>query len=239
MKDAVFIWSGGKDSALALYRVLQHQTYCIRFLVTTFSIPHNRVSMHGVAKRLIEEQADSLGIPLWPVFIPEDTTLGTYETEMHHTFLQLKSAGITTAIFGDIYLEDLKLYREQQLALANLDVYFPLWGESTTDLVQEFINQKFKALLVCVSDSRLGSSFIGRQINQVFLRDLPIPADPAGEQGEYHSFVYAGPIFKRAISFKMGEVTFQDYAVNSSAEANALNYDTKFWFLDLLPATTY
>jgi len=238
MIDAVFLWSGGKDSALALYRVLQLPTYRIKYLVTTFSSAYQRVTMHGVAKELIEAQASSLGIPLWPVYIPEDVTRGTYETQMHQAFLQLKSAGVTTVIFGDIFLEDLKLYREQQLALVNLEAYFPLWGEPTTNLVQEFINLEFKALLVCVSDTRLGRAFLRRQIDKDFLPALPPEADPAGELGEYHSFVYAGPIFKESILFRKGEVLLHDYAVKASTEADIPNYDTKFWFLDLLLTTT-
>jgi len=238
MEDAVFVWSGGKDSALALYRVLQLKTYRIKYFVTTFSAPHYRVTMHGVAKEFIEMQADSLGIPLWPVFIPEDIKLGTYETQMHATYCQLKSIGITTAIFGDIFLKDLKLYRQQQLALANMETFFPLWGEPTLHLVQEFINLNFKALLICVSDYRLGPSFLAKQIDQEFLNALPIQVDPAGEQGEYHSFVYAGPIFNNVIPFKTGDVILRDFAVKAATATNTQNYDTKFWFLELLPATT-
>jgi len=237
MEDAVFVWSGGKDSALALYRVLQRRTFRIKYLVTTFSVPQLRVTMHGVAKDFIEKQADSLGIPLWPVFIPEDTKMGTYETQMHVAYCQLKSEGITTAIFGDIFLKDLKLYRQQQLALANLKAYFPLWGEPTLNLVQEFINFNFKALLICVSDNRLGPSFIEKQIDQELLSALPAQVDPAGELGEYHSFVYAGPIYNNVIRFKTGDVILRDYAVNAATATNTQNYDTKFWFLDLLPAT--
>jgi len=237
MKDAVFIWSGGKDSALALYRVLRSGDYNLRYLVTTFSAAYQRVTMHGVPKELVEAQASSLGIPLWPIYIPDDAAL-TYETQMHQAFVQLKREGIQTAIFGDIHLEDLKLYREQQLALVNLEAYFPLWGELTNKLVQEFIDSGFKALLVCVSDARMGSSFIGREIDAAFMPALPPEADPAGEKGEYHSFVYAGPIFKKPISFSKGKVILRDYAANTTTEEDTLNYDSKFWFLDLMPAPT-
>lgn len=236
MLNAVFIWSGGKDSALALNRVLKDQKYHIKYLVTTFSAATERVSMHGVRKTLIEMQAKSIGIPLWPVYIPDDLTLGTYESQMQATYLQLKKEGIAIAIFGDIFLKDLKIYRQQQLALVDLSAYFPLWGESTAELVMECINLDFEAVLICVNATRLGHSFLGQKLDQQLVSFLPKEVDPAGENGEYHTFVYAGPIFKSRVAFQPGKESYIDLAANKGTTAS--NYDSIFFYLDLIPVNS-
>lgn len=239
MTDAFLAWSGGKDSALALYRILQQPQYRVKYLLTTVNQAHQRITMHGVRLALLEAQAKAIGIPLKIVWVPENTPMATYDHCMAEALRDLKTTGITTGIFGDIFLQDLRLYRENRLAQIGLQAVFPLWGEKSVDLVQEFTAVGLKAKLVCVNDQRLGLAFLGQDIDQNFLDKLPPTVDPAGENGEYHSFVYAGPLFKYPIKFTPGQKIYRDYA---PAEKNgkqrntaSLGHDTKFWFLDLLP----
>ncbi|WP_034257267.1 diphthine--ammonia ligase [Adhaeribacter aquaticus] len=232
MENAFFVWSGGKDSALALQRVLDQKQYKVKYLLTTVNETFQRVSMHGVRVSLLEEQAQAIGIPLVKIFIPEQATMEDYNQRMETALLKMKGENINNAIFGDIFLEDLRHYREKQVAAIGLNAVFPLWQESTTKLIQEFITLGFKAKLVCVSDSRLGKDFIGREIDDQFLIDLPATVDACGENGEYHSFVYEAPFFKEPVSIKTGEIIFRDYAAEGND--NPTNYDSKFWFLDLL-----
>ncbi|KAA5548213.1 Dph6-related ATP pyrophosphatase [Adhaeribacter rhizoryzae] len=240
MKDAFFAWSGGKDSALGLYRVLQQQQYLVKYLLTTVNEAHQRVSMHGVRLSLLEQQAHAIGIPLKIVWVPETPSMAEYEALMAEAMLSFKAEGIAIGIFGDIFLEDLRQYREAKLNQVGLQTAFPLWGENTTYLVQTFIKSGFRAKLVCVSDQRLGRSFIGRALDASLLQDLPPQVDPAGENGEYHSFVYDGPIFKTPVSFTTGEIIMRDYAPATDKDAECGTnttqaYDTRFWFCDLIP----
>ncbi|MGV3589647.1 MAG: diphthine--ammonia ligase [Adhaeribacter sp.] len=240
MTDAFFAWSGGKDSALGLYRVLQQQQYRVKYLLTTVNEAHQRVSMHGVRLSLLEQQAHAIGIPLKIVWVPETPSMAEYETRMAETLKTFKEEGITTGIFGDIFLEDLRQYRQDKLSQVGLQTAFPLWGENTTELVQAFIQSGFRAKLVCVSDQRLGRSFIGRELDASLLQDLPPQVDPAGENGEYHSFVYDGPLFKAPVNFTTGEIRMRDYAPaadnDSECGTNTTQaFDSRFWFCDLIP----
>ncbi|GEO06508.1 hypothetical protein AAE02nite_41720 [Adhaeribacter aerolatus] len=240
MTDAFFAWSGGKDSALGLYRILQEPQYRVKYLLTTVNEAYQRVSMHGVRLALLEQQAQAIGIPLKIVWVPENTSMGEYEARMAEALQGFKIEGITTGIFGDIFLEDLRRYREEKLNQIGMQAYFPLWGANTTGLVQDFIASGFRAKLVCVSDQRLGRAFIGQDLDAALLQDLPAPVDPAGENGEYHSFVYDGPLFNNPVNFKPGEIIMRDYtpAADKDAECGTNNtpaYDTKFWFCDLIP----
>jgi uncharacterized protein (TIGR00290 family) len=242
MEDAFFAWSGGKDSALALYRVLQQQQFRVKYLLTTVNESHQRVSMHGVRLTLLEQQALAIGIPLKIMWVPENPGMAEYEARMREILVSFKAEGITTGIFGDIFLADLRHYRENNLAQVGLKAAFPLWGENTTSLVQEFLQSGFKAQLVCVSDQRLGRSFAGRLLDTATLEAFPPGVDPGGENGEYHSFVYEGPIFSQPIDFRTGEIILRDYAVAAQTTSDCgtddpVILDTRFWFYDLIPVT--
>src|SRR5699024_7320304 len=169
MKKALFNWSGGKDSSLALYRVLQDEQYEITGLLTNFNASNRRVSMHGIHQRLIEEQARQIGLRLHPLMLPENIGMEDYDSLMQQTLEKQKSLGIQICMFGDILLEDLKTYREQQLQKAQLEAVFPLWQQSTKRLSRQFINLGFKAIVVSVNGSKLGRAFAGREYDAKFL----------------------------------------------------------------------
>lgn len=241
-EESYFNWSGGKDSSLCLYHVLQQESYKLRGLLTTLSGPTKRVTMHGVREELLQQQAQHIGLPLQKVYLPEQATMEAYNSLMHDTMQPLQKQGITHAIFGDINLQDLRAYREQQLKQVGMQAVFPLWGRDTKELVEEFIALGFKAIVVCINDKLLDKSFVGRQLDRKFLSDLPPTVDPAGENGEFHTFVYDGPIFRQPIKFTTGEVVYKTYAPPTDPDDNcfekedAPKYDTGFWFCDLLPA---
>lgn len=201
----VLSWSGGKDSAMAAYTLLMSQKYDIAGLLTTVTEGYDRISMHGVRRELLDRQAESLGLPLHPVMIPQDCTNEIYEAHMLKALNGFKSRGINKIAFGDLFLEDLKRYRDEKLALAGMTGVYPIWKRDTGELVRTFINLGFKAILACVDTQAIDASFAGREIDETLLRDLPESADPCGENGEFHSFVYAGPIFKKPIACRTGE----------------------------------
>ena len=233
---AIFNWSGGKDSALALYKVRQAGHYAIQTLLTTVSTPYQRIAMHGVRTALLERQAAALGLPCRQLLLPEMPSMATYEQLMGDTLRELQSAGATAAIFGDIFLEDLRHYREASLALLGLEAVFPLWGVPTGELIREFIGLGFRTITTCVNEHYLDRSFVGRVIDEDFLRDLPAGVDPCGENGEFHTFVFDGPLFSQPIVFEKGEVVRRTYP----APVVANEYDcsgpaeTGFWYCDLV-----
>jgi uncharacterized protein (TIGR00290 family) len=220
-------WSGGKDSSLCLHRALQSGHLPVEYLLTSVNTFHNRISMHGVRRELLEAQADSIGIPLQTVELPEQPGMEEYDRVMIEKVQFLKSHGCTHAIFGDIFLEDLKRYREEQLNPLGIRCEFPLWQLSTRQLVTDFIREGFKAIIVCVNERYLDKRFCGRLIDESFLSDLPENVDPCGENGEYHSFVFEGPIFTHPISFTKGEMVHRYYKAPGDAQYG-------FYFMDLL-----
>ncbi len=196
MKEkAFFNWSGGKDSALALHKTMLSDKYNIQCLLTNINCVHDRVSMHGVRRNLMAAQTASIGLPLVTVDLPEEPSMQEYEMMMLEKVNALKTSGCTKAIFGDIFLENLKNYREQKLKEAGIDCIFPLWKIDTTELIKEFIDAGFKAIIVCVNEQYLDKSFCGRIIDASFINDLPLTVDVCGENGEFHSFVFDGPVF--------------------------------------------
>jgi len=232
MEKAIFNWSGGKDSSLSLYYLSREpKEFDIRYLVTSVNSQYNRISMHGVRQELLEQQAQSIGIPLYMLMVPEMPTMETYNELMEQTLKKFRKEGIDRSIFGDIFLEDLKKYREERLARVGFKGVFPIWKIPTKQLVREFIDLGFKAVLACVDEKVLDRSFVGRHIDDALLKDLPASVDPCGENGEYHSFVYDGPIFKNPIAFDFGDVVYRNYT--AAAQDPAVH--TGFWYCDLIP----
>ena len=238
---AYFNWSGGKDSALAIYHALQNPDYSIEKLITSVNSTYDRVSMHGVRSMLVEQQANALNLPLEKLWMADQPTMTEYNEAMARLTGQLKENGFTHAVFGDIFLEDLRKYREDRLAEQGITAYFPLWKRDTTELIHEFIDLGFKTITVCVKAALMDESFAGRIIDKDFLKDLPANVDPCGENGEFHSFVFDGPIFTKPIPFLIGEKVFKQYQApktkNDSCSFNdqPASPDMGFWFCDLLP----
>ncbi len=242
-KIALFNWSSGKDSALALYKTLQNPNIEIACLLTSVNQQYQRISMHGVRVELLQQQAKSIGLSLEIMLIPEMPTMEVYENVMSETLAKLKNQGITHSIFGDIFLEDLRKYREDKLAEIDFEGIFPLWKIPTLELIQEFIGLGFKTIVVCVNERFLDKSFVGRVIDQDFINDLPENVDVCGENGEFHTFTFDGPIFSKPIDFEIGEIVYRKYekpekehSSDTACDTSASDaFDYGFWYCDLLP----
>lgn len=222
-----FNWSTGKDSALALYHLLKSKEHSVEHLLTSVNSHYQRVSMHGLRTELLQQQLHATGIAGSTIELPEQPSNVQYETLMRETVSRLKEDGFTHAAFGDIFLEDLKAYREQQLHPFGITTVFPLWKKDTRQLIHEFIDLGFKAIVICINADALPKTFAGRIIDRSFIQDLPASVDVCGENGEFHTFCFDGPIFKRPIKFSTGEIVFKEYSTASSKHG--------FWFCDLLP----
>ena len=221
-QNVLFCWSGGKDSALALSEIFNScNCYSVVSLLTTVTEDYDRISMHGVRTILLEQQSTALNLPLHKVVITKDSTNEELEAKMRDVLQGFKNRGVTNVVFGDIFLEDLRKYRENNMAKLDMNVIFPLWRKNTKLLAQSFIDSGFKAIITCVDTKVLDSSFAGREFDNQLLSGLPSSVDPCGENGEFHTFVYAGPIFDKQISVTRGEVVLRD---------------ERFCFCDLLPA---
>lgn len=229
MKKAYFNWSTGKDSALALYTILNQNQFSVDKLITTVNQSFQRVSMHGVPEILLDKQSESIGVPLRKIYIPKDVTMKQYSEIMLRYTRKLVDEGYEYSVFGDIFLDDLKEYRESQLSAVNLKAVFPLWKRDTKEIIKEFISAGFKAVSVCVNAKLLNESFVGREINEEFINDLPENVDVCGENGEFHTFVYDGPIFSNPIKFKLGEKVLKSYKTDDKN-----TWDSGFWYCDLL-----
>ena len=203
-------WSGGKDSALALHALREEQRVEPVALLTTFTEDYDRVSMHGVRMELVRAQAAAARVPLVEVGIPASCPNDVYEARMEQALGAPSLAGIECTAFADLFLEDIRAYREERLAGAGWRAEFPLWGRDTRELAQFFIEAGFEAVLVCVDPSQLDPSFVGRSFDDSLLADLPAGVDPCGENGEFHTFVHAGPIFSRPIEIELGETVLRD-----------------------------
>jgi uncharacterized protein (TIGR00290 family) len=227
-------WSGGKDSALCLYKARQ-QGLNIEALVTAVNTGTNRISMHGVERTLLEQQAASIGLPLYTVELPEQPGMEEYELAISATNQKLKAKGFTHAVSGDLFLEDLKAYREKLYAKDHIDCLFPLWKIDTKELMQTFLALGFKAIIVCVNSAFLDKSFCGRLLDESFIKDLPAGVDVCGENGEYHSFVFDGPLFSKPVAFTKGEIVFKEYPAPQSNDCfTTPQPPTGFYFCDLL-----
>ena len=206
----LFCWSGGKDSAVALHTLLQRPDVCIAALLTTVTETFDRISMHGVRRELLAQQAQSIGLPLHEVYIPPQCVNPIYEARMEEALRIHYAEGVRTVAFGDIFLEDLRAYREKNLARIGMTALFPIWKRDTRELIRSFHAARFRAIAACIDPKKLDRGFAGRELDDSFFRDLPTEVDPCGESGEYHTFVFDGPIFSNPIPIRAGEVVERD-----------------------------
>lgn len=230
---AIFNWSSGKDSALALYKIMQENNLEITSLLTSINKEYQRISMHGVHVSLLEQQAAGLGIPLIKMELPKEPSMEEYREIMSNTMASIQSQGITHSVFGDIFLEDLRAYREEQLQSIGMKAVFPLWKQDTTALIHEFLDLGFKTIVTCVNETYLDKSFAGRIIDKDFIADLPSTVDPCGENGEFHTFTFDGPIFKKPVQFERGEIVKKTYP-KPKTDNNTEEGEYVFWFSDLI-----
>lgn len=228
IKKTYFNWSSGKDSSLALYEIRKDPTICVEQLVTSINSHFNRVSMHGLRLSLLQKQAEAIGLPLDLIELPENPSMEEYNNLLTAKVTSYKNKGFQHCVFGDIFLEDLKLYRENQLKPFDITTSFPLWKKDTSKLIKKLIDLGFKTIVISVNSTKLDHSFLGRVIDENFIDDLPSDVDPCGENGEFHTFCYDGPIFNHPILFNKGEKTYREYTINKSEKIG-------YWFLDLLP----
>jgi uncharacterized protein (TIGR00290 family) len=210
MKRILLSWSSGKDSAWSLHVLRQRAEYEVVGLLTTFNEEAGRVAMHAVRRELVERQAAAAGLPLWAVPLPWPCSNERYEALMADTCAKAIAEGIEGVAFGDLFLEDVRAYREKQMGRAGLDPIFPVWGMPTRELAREMIAAGVRAKLTCIDTKKLNRSFAGRDFDGQLLADFPAEVDPCGERGEFHSFVYAGPMLKSAIPVSVGERVVQD-----------------------------
>lgn len=220
MEKAIFSWSGGKDSAIALHEAMKSGRYEIVALLTTLSKDYRRTSMHGVREEILDRQAGSIGIGLEKVFISKSSSNEEYESAMRTVLSRYVAEGVSTVIFGDIFLEDLKRYREEKLSLINMRASFPIWKRDTADLAKEFLDLGFRAIVTSVDSNLLDGKFAGAFFDDDFISAIGPAVDPCGENGEFHSFVFDGPIFKKAVEFTKGETVLRD---------------NRFYYCDLVP----
>jgi uncharacterized protein (TIGR00290 family) len=220
MKRILLSWSSGKDSAWCLHVLRKNREHEILGLLTTFNEAADRVAMHAVRRELVERQAAAAGLPLWPVHLPWPCSNEQYEGLMAEACKTATSNGIEGIAFGDLFLEDVRAYREKQLKGTALEPIFPLWGQPTYELARGMIRSGLRAKLSCVDTNQLDAEFVGREFNEDLLAALPAGVDPCGERGEFHSFVYAGPMLNQEIPVLLGETVVRD----------------QFVFADLMPA---
>jgi uncharacterized protein (TIGR00290 family) len=220
---ALFAWSGGKDSALALYEIARQQNTEVVALLTTVTEGYDRISMHGVRRELLAAQAEALNYPLEEVSIPPQCTNEIYEQRMQQALEKYQQAGVTHTVFGDLFLAEVRAYREERLGRIGMQGIFPLWGRNTSELARQFVQLGFRAIVVCVDTTMLNSAFAGREYDVDFLKELPAEVDPCGEKGEFHTFVYAGPIFRQPIPIERGEKVLRE---------------ERFYYCDLISSAT-
>lgn len=231
----ILSWSGGKDSSYTLHQLLNDERYEVKYLLSTINGTYKRLSMHGVREKLIEAQARSIGIPLLKVYVYEASN-AEYEKQMGDMLRKVKTEGISTVAFGDIFLEDLRVYREEKMKSIGMHCLFPIWKNDTTWLVNDFIAKGFKTYTCCINDGYLDESWCGRLIDENFIKELPSIVDPCGENGEFHSFCFEGPIYKMPITVITGEKTYKALVLNTKDHPTPIkDVGTKgFWFCDLL-----
>jgi uncharacterized protein (TIGR00290 family) len=231
-KKVIFSWSGGKDSTLCLHHLLQNNEFEVCYLLTSINGNNKRVSLHGIHQTLIEEQSKSIGIPLKIVYVFEGNN-EEYEKQMREVLMQVKSEGIDTVVFGDIFLEDLRKYREDNLFKIGMNAFFPLWKMNTMQLVLEFIELNYKTVLCCINDAYLTKNDVGREITNLLIDNLPLDVDACGENGEYHTFCYSGPIFKKPIKIILGKKIYKPLESKFQTPDCNNKITTGFWFNEI------
>jgi uncharacterized protein (TIGR00290 family) len=227
LKRVLLSWSSGKDSAWALHLLARRSDVRVVALFTTFNRAADRVAMHAVRRALVEEQAARTGLPLWAIDLPWPCSNADYEQLLSGVWERARAEGIEAVAFGDLFLRDIRSYREKQMEGTGLEPLFPVWELPTRRLAEEVIAAGVKAKITCVDPRKLDRSFAGRDFNQSFLDDLPPAVDPCGENGEFHTFVYEAPVFSRPISVETGEIAERDGFVF----ADVLARQAKSWCL--------
>jgi uncharacterized protein (TIGR00290 family) len=234
-KKITISWSGGKDSALALDKVRQDPAYEIAHLHTVISASTRRVGLHGIHEDLIDAQAASMQIAVIKCYLEEDETTQSYERMILSLYGKFRSEGVTHIVFGDIFLQDLKEYRESLLKESGLIPIFPLWKTPSTALLQEFLTRGFKTILCSCNDSCYQAGLLGRTLSLNLIEQMPPGVDPCGENGEFHTFVFEGPLFARPIGLSTGATVKKEYRFNVKEEARLRNIVTAFYFLEVIP----
>jgi uncharacterized protein (TIGR00290 family) len=209
-QPVILAWSGGKDSALSLQALKQSREYHVVSLLTNFSADEDCVMMHRVPRSLIEKQSQAAGVPLYPVLLSSTPSNDEYEAKIGAALAHFQGQGVNAVAHGDLFLEDIRQYRENNLARVGMKGIYPVWGQNTSELARRFLADGFKAIVICVDTEQLHASFAGRIIDDNFLRDLPPNVDPCGENGEFHTFVYDAPFFTAPIPFTIGEKYLRD-----------------------------
>ena len=207
---ALLCWSSGKDSAWTLHALRRRPDVEVVGLLTTINTEYERVAMHAVRVALLDAQAEAAGLPLWTVPIPNPCSNQEYESAMGDAMQKALAAGITMMAFGDLFLEDVRRYRETQLAGTGLTPIFPIWGLPTDALARDMVRAGLKARLTCVDPKQLPASFAGREFDAALLADMPASVDPCGERGEFHTFAYDGPMFRHPVPIQTGEIVTRD-----------------------------
>jgi uncharacterized protein (TIGR00290 family) len=226
-------WSGGKDACLALHYLMNSNEYIIDHLHTVIGDETDRVGMHGIKKELIEAQANSLSIPLKISHLPSDKSNKSYDQVMSEYAEDCKTEGIETIAFGDIFLEDLRKYREEKMAEAGMKCIFPLWQKSTDDVIHEFLDLGYQTKICAGDASKLQKEMIGETITQALIKNLPKEVDPCGENGEFHTFVYDGPLFQKPIEMKVNEVQSHFYEYQIEEDGNVKQIKSEFYFAEM------
>jgi uncharacterized protein (TIGR00290 family) len=236
-KKVTISWSGGKDSAFALFKVLRSGNYEVRGLHTVINSETKRVGMHGVREELIERQAESLGLPLQKLYLDSSESHDQYTTLMRDYYQQCARENFDAVVFGDIFLEDLKAFRDGLLQSAGLRGLYPLWETNTKQLAEEFIIEGFKTLICSANAKHFTRAHMGTLLDVAFLKTLASDVDPCGENGEFHTFVYDGPVFKKSVDFERGEIVRKVYSYQKvDADGRVEKLETAFLFQDFLPS---
>tara|TARA_B110000503_G_C7165967_1_gene421928 strand:- start:1994 stop:2695 length:702 start_codon:yes stop_codon:yes gene_type:complete len=224
-----FNWSSGKDSSFALYELLQQNRFEISTLLTTVGMETERIGMHGLRESLLRRQVEAIGIPLEIIYLSSSASHEAYNKLMGDAMVKMKRRGIYDTAFGDIFLEDLRAYRESQLEKVGIKAHFPLWKRDTKELILEFIELGFKTKIVAASATFFDEDFVGQDVTKDLINSLPKGVDPCGENGEFHTFCYDGPNFKYPVTFELGEKVKKSYP-NPGLKGNKID----FWFCDLI-----
>ena len=230
MKKVVLFWSAGKDSAMALHNILNDKSFELVALVTTLNQDYKRISMHGIPEHILDLQCEAVGIPVIKMWVPNLPDNNSYEYCFFELCKDLKQKGVEFLAFGDIHLEDLRKYREDLITRGGLKACFPLWNVPTLKLMNNFIANEFKAITCCINTKILSADWLGRQLDADFVAELPNEVDLCGENGEYHTFCFAGPIFMNSIPYQTGERVFKPLKINRIEGES----ESGFLFLDII-----